>query len=61
MILKDENNIIKKVINPQDIYQCSIWHNVIPFSSNPQDKSYCGIGFGYGLKNEFGNIYNHLI
>jgi len=39
LIFKDSNNITKKVLNPQDIHQCSIWHNVLPFSSNPQDKS----------------------
>jgi len=39
LIFKDDNNILRKVLNPQDIYQCSIWHNVLPFSVNPQDKS----------------------
>jgi len=30
----------------ESIYQCSIWHNIVPFSINPQDKSYCGISYG---------------
>lgn len=39
-----------EIINPDTIYKCQIWHNILPFSVNPDDKSYCGIGFGDGLK-----------
>jgi len=46
--LVDENKNVIETIDPKKVYQCSVIHNVVPYSLNPSDKSWCGIAFPYG-------------
>jgi len=46
-LVDDTNNVIE-TIDPKKIYQCSAIHNVVPYSLNPSDKSWCGVAIPYG-------------
>lgn len=61
MLFKDKSSVNVHSLKPSNIYQCSIWHNVLPFSINPSDPSYCGIGWGYGQRDEFGNVNSMMM
>jgi hypothetical protein len=49
--LKDSStNIIVETLNIKKIYKCAVRHNMVPFSTDPQDMSWCGIAFPYGSR-----------
>jgi len=39
MTFKSKNGDIKSHLDLTKIYQCSLWHNIIPFAVNPRSNS----------------------
>jgi len=62
-VLLKHHNKSKLDIDLKSIYNCRIWHNVLPFATNAndRDKSFCGLGWGQGLRDSFGNTNSMLL
>lgn len=45
-----------EIIDPKNIYKCSVYQNVIEFANNPVDLSWCGIAFPYGSKDSSSSL-----
>jgi len=61
MVFKTKNGVVKSHLDLTKLYQCSLWHNIIPFATNPSSSSYCGIGFGLGKRDSFVETNSVLI